>query len=100
MKIFWSKRVGRSESGHSVIFLGTKNRAGIEYVRYWSSNVPSGYGEREVPRGKIAYAIFSRLQMPANLSRINNAPATDSYLASLLRKRSNFAEATRKCGIN
>lgn len=100
MKIFWSKRVGRSESGHSVIFLGTENRAGIEYVRYWSSNVPSGYGEREVPRGKIAYAIFSRLQIPANLSRINNAPATDSYLASLLRKRSNVAEATRKCGMN
>jgi hypothetical protein len=39
------------------------------------------------------------LQMPANLSRINNAPATDSYLASLLRKRSNFAEATQKCGM-
>ena len=99
MKVFWSKRVGRSESGHSVIFLGTENRAGVEYVRYWSSNVPSGYGEKEVPRSKIAYAIFSRLQTPANLSRINDAPATDSYLASLLRKRSNFAEATQKCGM-
>lgn len=99
MKIFWSKKVGRSESGHSVIFLGTENRAGVEYVRYWSSNVPAGYGEKEVPRSKIAYAIFSRLQTPANLARINNAPETDKYLASLLRKKSSFAEATRKCGL-
>src|SRR5438309_10619915 len=99
MKIFWSKQVGRSEHGHSAIFLGTENRLGVEYVRYWSSNIPSGYGEKTVPRSKIAYAIFSRLETPANLSRINNAPLVDSYLASLLRKRSNFAEATRMCGI-
>jgi hypothetical protein len=99
MKIFWSKSVGRSESGHSVIFLGTENRAGVEYVRYWSSNVPSGYGEKSVPRNKITYAIFSRLQTPANLARINDAPMTDSYLASLLRKRSSLAEATKKCGM-
>ena len=99
MKIFWSPQVGRSEHGHSVIFLGTENRLGVEYVRYWSSNIPSGYGEKTVPRSKIAYAIFSRLETPANLSRINNAPLVDSYLASLLRKRSNFAEATRMCGI-
>jgi hypothetical protein len=99
MKIFWSQRVGRSESGHSVIFLGTENRAGVEYVRFWSSNIPSGYGEKEVPRTKIASAIFSRLQTPANLSRIHAAPLTDPYLASLLRKKSNFAEAIRMCGI-
>jgi hypothetical protein len=99
MKIFWSKQVGRSEHGHSTIFLGTENRFGVEYVRYWSSNVPSGYGVKSVPRSKIAYAIFSRLETPANLSRIGNAPLVDAYLASLLRKRSSFAEATRMCGI-
>jgi hypothetical protein len=99
MKIFWSNQVGRSESGHSVIFLGTENRNGVEYVRFWSSNIPAGYGEKSVPRSKIAYAIFSRLESPANLTRISSAPAVDEYLASLLRKRSSFAEATRKCGI-
>jgi hypothetical protein len=99
MKIFWSKQVGRTESGHSVIYLGTENRQGVEYVRFWSSNVPSGYGEKSVPRSKIAYAIFSRLETPANLVRISSAPTVDSYLSSLLRKRSNFVEATRKCGI-
>ena len=99
MKIFWNNNVGRRESGHSVIFLGTTNHPDGEYVRFWSSNIPGGYGEKEVPRSKIAAAIFSRLETPANLSRIQSVPATDSYLASLLRKNSNFAEAIRMCGI-
>jgi hypothetical protein len=99
MKIFWNNNVGRRESGHSVIFLGTANRPDGEYVRFWSSNIPYGYGEKEVPRNKIAYAIFSRLENPANLSRIHNVPQTDSYLASLLRRKSNFSEAARMCGI-
>src|SRR5712691_1680710 len=46
LKIFWSRQVGRSEHGHSTIFLGMENRLGVPYVRYWSSNVPSGYGEK------------------------------------------------------
>lgn len=99
MKIFWNNNVGRRESGHSVIFLGTTQHADGEYVRFWSSNIGMGYGEKEVPRSKIANVIFSRLETPANLTRINNAPGTDSYLASLLRKKSNFAEARQKCGI-
>ena len=99
MKIFWSRQVGKRETGHSVIFMGTEMRDGIEHVRYWSSNKPSGYGEKSVPRSKIAYAIFSRLQTPASLARIHSVPNVDIYLASLLRKRSSFAEATRKCGI-
>src|SRR5881398_604637 len=92
MKIFWNKNVGRRESGHSVVFMGTENRLGQEYVRYWSSNIPSGYGEKSVPRKKIAYAIFSRLETPANLARINSAPSVDTYLASLLRTRSSISE--------
>src|SRR5881398_3722986 len=92
MKIFWNQNVGRRESGHSVVFMGTENRLGQEYVRYWSSNIPSGYGEKSVPRKKIAFVIFSRLQTPSNLSRINNAPFIDGYLASLLRKRSSISE--------
>lgn len=99
MKIFWNQNVGRHESGHSVIFLGTVSRPDGEYVRFWSSNIPNGYGEKEVPRTKIAYAIFSRLENPANLSRIHDVPEKDEYLASLLRKNSDFAEAARMCGI-
>jgi hypothetical protein len=99
MKIFWNNNVGKRESGHSVIFLGTSQHPDGEYVRFWSSNMGMGYGEKEVPRSKIANAIFSRLETPANLVRINNAPATDSYLGSLLRKSSNFAEVRQMCGI-
>jgi hypothetical protein len=99
MKIFWSREVGRREHGHSAIFLGRETRLGVEYVRFWSSNIGAGYSEKEVPRAKIAAVIFSRLQTPVNLARISSVPVVDSYLASLLRKRSSLAEATSKCGI-
>ena len=99
MKIFWSPEVGRAEHGHSVIFLGLEEKEGIEYVRYWSSNIPSGYGERSVPRKKVARAIFSRLEAPSNLSRIAAVPKLDSYLASLERVRSSYEEAKEKCGM-
>jgi hypothetical protein len=99
MKIFWSRQVGKNEHGHSTIFLGMENRPDGQYVRYWSSNIPSGYGEKSVPRSKIAYAIFSRLETAANLARINSAPFVDTYLASLLRSRSSIAEAGAKCGL-
>jgi hypothetical protein len=99
MKIFWSPEVGREEHGHSVIFLGTEKRMGLDYVRFWSSNIPFGYGERSVPRTKIVHAIFSRLSVPSNLSRIEEAPSVDKYLASLEHARSSYAEAREKCGM-
>jgi hypothetical protein len=99
MKIFWSDEVGRAEHGHSVIFLRMEKKAGIEYVRYWSSNIPLGYGERSVPRTKIVHAIFSQLEAPSNLSRIGKVPRLDPYLGSLERVRSSYAEAKAKCGI-
>jgi hypothetical protein len=99
MKIFWSRQVGKNEHGHSTIFLGMENHQDGQYVRFWSSNIRSGYGEKSVPRSKVAYAIFSRLETPANLARINSAPFVDTYLASLLRTRSSIAEACTKCGL-
>ena len=99
MKIFWSPEVGREEHGHSVIFLGIENKLGLDYVRFWSSNIPFGYGEKSVLRSKIVHAIFSRLSAPSNLTKIENTPALDSYLASLVRVRSSYAEAKEKCGM-
>jgi hypothetical protein len=99
MKIFWSPEVGRSEHGHSVIYLGMEKKAGLDYVRFWSSNIPNGYGERSVPRTKIVNAIFSRLDTPANLSKSTTVPMVDKYLASLLSVRSSYAEAKAKCGM-
>ena len=99
MKIFWSPEVGRAEHGHSVIYLGTERKAGMDYVRYWSSNIPTGYGEKSVPRAKIVHAIFSRLDAPGNLSRALSVPPVDKYLASLLSARSSYEEAKAKCGM-
>jgi hypothetical protein len=99
MKIFWSPEVGKLEHGHSVIFLGMEKQYGLDYVRFWSSNIPLGYGEKKVPRSKIIHAIFSRLETPANLARIHGIPATDTYLARLITRRSSFAEAKAKCGM-
>ena len=99
MKIFWSSEVGKYERGHSVIFLGMEKKFGLDYVRFWSSNIPLGYGIKSVPRSKIIHAIFSRLERPENLDRIGTIPETDDYLAGLLRHRSSFAEAKAKCGM-
>lgn len=97
MKIFWSPEVGRAEHGHSVIYLGMEKKPEGDYVRFWSSNIPTGYGEKSVPRSKIVHAIFSRFEAPENLSRAL-API-DNYLASLLSTRSTYAEAKTKCGM-
>lgn len=99
MKIFWSPEVGREEHGHSVIYLGTEKKLGLDYVRFWSSNIPFGYGEKSVPRTKIVHAIFSRLYAPANLERILETPSVDRYLASLVRVRSSYSEARAECGF-
>ncbi len=98
-KLFWTTEVGRDERGHSVIFLGLETNDGVENVRFWSSNKPGGYGEKSVPRKKIAQAIFSRLESPNELSRLDILPHRDPYLASLLSRRSSFAEARRMSGI-
>jgi hypothetical protein len=99
MKIFWTQEVGNTEHGHSVVYLGTETHDGEQYVHFWSSNVPAGYGEKSVPRGKIARVIFSRLEAPENLARIKSVPEMDPYLAGLVTKRSSFPEALEKCGL-
>ena len=99
MKIFWSREVGKLEHGHSVIFLGIENVSGVEQVRFWSSNIPNGYGEKSVPRSKIAYAVFSRLEHPERLKELAPLPAKDSWLAGLQANRSSVKEVRTKTGI-
>jgi hypothetical protein len=98
MKIFWTKEVGRREHGHSVIFLGLERQNGVEMVRFWSSNKPAGFGEKSVPRSKIANAIFSRLEYPTNIQRASLLNQRDAYLASLLTQDSSFSEALTRAG--
>ena len=99
MKIFWNQAVGKSEHGHSVIFLGMEIKDGVEFVRFWSSNKPGGYGQKAVPKSKVARAIFSRFEVPATLVRLSALPSHDAYLAGLLRKESSFAEVKQMTGL-
>ena len=99
MKIFWSSEIGKSERGHLVIYLGTEMLDGVEYVRFWSSNMPTGYGTKSVPRSKVARAIFSRLQTPENLARIGSLPGSDRFLADMLTRSATISEVRLKCGI-
>ena len=98
MKIFWSSAVGAREHGHSVIYLGRLQRNGLEMIRFWSSNQPNGYGEKIVPRSRIANAIFSRLEVPSNSVRALTLPERNRYLASLISHNSSFAEALAESG--
>jgi hypothetical protein len=99
LKIFWNTSVGRREHGHSVIYLGRAVVNGVEQVRFWSSNQPGGYGAKEVPRPRIAYAIFSRLEVPANIAHSINLPRKNSYLASLTTEESSINEALAESGV-
>ncbi len=98
MKIFWTGAVGMREHGHSVIYLGREQQNGIEMIRFWSSNKPLGYGEKSVPRTRIAYAIFSRLEMPGNIVRFVSLPPRNRYLAGLLATESSISEALGESG--
>ncbi len=99
MKIFWSSDVGKKERGHLVVFLGTETKDGVEHVRFWSSNKPGGYGEKSVPKSKVAAVIFSRLENPSNMQRAATMPKKDTYLASLLTHESSLSEALQKSGV-
>lgn len=99
MKIFWTQAVGKSERGHSVVFLGTELKDGVEFVRFWSSNKPGGYGEKSVPKSRVARAIFSRIEFPSSIRRLAGLPARDAYLAGLLRKESGAAEVGQMTGL-
>lgn len=99
LKIFWNTEIGKLERGHSVVFLGTEREGGVDYVRFWSSNKPDGFGEKRVDRRKVPYAVFSRFERPENLASAAELPKKDPYLASLLTVRSSRPELRAKCGV-
>ena len=99
LKIFWNDQIGSKEFGHSVVYLGHgRDAAGVEVVKYWSSNKKGGYGEAEVPRSKIKRMLFSRLTHPERINNIRELPP-DEYLASMLRRGSTPEEMYSKVGI-
>jgi hypothetical protein len=105
MKIFWTTEIGKKERGHSVVYLGSNFVGGQEFVRFWSSNMPtvagdaSGYGVKLVPRSKMARVIFSRLEHPANIARAKSISGTDAFLAGLLKRSADMEEVRKMCGL-
>jgi len=98
MKVFWNDEIGSREAGHSVIFLAKIARPEGEFVQFWSSNQPDGFGVKEVPRQKIRRQLFSRLEHPENVSRLASLPAQDAYLAAMLKRPSSASEVLRMVG--
>jgi hypothetical protein len=99
LKIFWNDAVGKKERGHLVVFLGFGEEGGVPHVRFWSSNKPGGYGEKSVPMSSVKRAIFSRVTDPSRIAGVVSLPKKDAYLAGLLERESNFAEALRMSGV-
>jgi len=99
LKIFWNDGIGAGEYGHSVIYLKSGNRDGVDTVTFWSSNIPGGFGERTVPLRKVRRMIFSRLLHPEAIAGATGLPRSDRYLASLERRSSSASEMERLCGI-
>ena len=104
VKIFWNDLIGndpqnhQSEHGHSVVFEGLKQIAGVPSFCFWSSNepyrdknvkIPGGMGHKCVPQSKIKRTLFSRLQFPERLNCIpetvgkNSPHYHDPYLTDL-----------------
>ena len=99
LKVFWNDEIGAREAGHSVVYLGTVSRPEGEFVRYWSSNMPNGFGMAEVPRQRIHRALFSRLEHPEQIHRIASIPARDAYLAAMLKRPSTGEEMAQMVGL-
>lgn len=87
LKIWWSEEIGAKEHGHSVVFSEIyTNAAGVEMLKFWSSNMPGGYGFKEVPKSKAKHLLFSRIKNPPEIQKIAKMPSKSDFLASMMSK--------------
>lgn len=68
-------------------------------LRFWSSNMPGGYGEKLVPMAKVRRALFSRLERPECLANLTALPRTDAFLSSMLKRAATWDEVVRECRV-
>lgn len=102
LKIYWTKEIGAEERGHFVVFLGTrKGDNGETNIRYWSSNIKDGYGEKEASAEQIkaGRVLFTRITKPAAFVNSLKLPQDDVWLGSLLEKSVTEREMNRKVRI-
>jgi hypothetical protein len=96
LKIWWTDRIGGSERGHLVVYLG--HNAGT--VRFWSSNQPGGYGTSCVPRSDCQRVLFTRVTRPERFAAAKNLPAVDPWLARMLHEDFTWGEVLEKCRVS
>lgn len=99
LKIFWTPEIGRKERGHLVVYLGTEKKNGNIYLRYWSANMPDGYGTKSVPLNSIKHMIFTRITAPQNFANVTQLPQEDPILAAMLTRDFSFAQVIKMCRI-
>lgn len=100
IKIFWNDFVGKSERGHTGIFLGIKKINGEEMLHFWaSSKSTNGFAERMVLLAEAKRILISRFNKPENYQNIENLPELDSFLASMLVRESNWKELRAVSGF-
>lgn len=104
LKIFWNEHIGKGESGHLVVYLGTSPDR--RSIRVWSSQTEnddgtSGYGVMTVEKSRIVRALFSRLEHPENLARwlqFSPEQKTSDYLVRIRQTGSNGEEMRKVTG--
>jgi hypothetical protein len=96
LKIWWTDKIGGSERGHHVVYLGHD----ASTLRFWSSNQPGGYGTKSVPRSDCKRVLFTRITRPEKFSSTQNFPAADPWLARMLREDFTWDEVRAKCRVS
>lgn len=99
MKIFWTDEIGKREFGHLVVYLGSYQQGGIDYVRFWSSNKPAGYGVKSVPKEAVKWAIFTRITNLRKIKAVDSLAYEDHFLSSMLTHSYSRSQVRSRCGI-
>lgn len=100
VKIFWNEHIGKKERGHLVVFIKWVTMPdGKQGMRFWSGNIPKGFGMKDVPLEQCKFMIFSRITKPQNLRRLGELGERDEWLASMLNREYSRAEVIKQLGI-
>ena len=94
LKLFFNSKIGRSESGHQVIFMGRekayKNGVRDDLIYYWSSQGSTdGYGIASRHASEIRRAVLTKITNPGAFAEADTLLPPDQknqWLNSLLRK--------------
>ena len=100
MKIWWTEEIGGKERGHLVVYLGAIMKNGKKHIRFWSSNIPGGYGEKVVPRTDIKHVLFSRFENHRQLAKAGSLPENNRFLEDMLRKSFAWKQVAKECRVH